>query len=113
MGSKSSNFGWFLIYFLVTYASLHIILALTIFIISKLEQRFNCVCVCRGYRNRYICIPLYCIYRNIRNNTIIVPQKNIEFYSSEDEYCNKTGHIIVIYPNNKKYIGVESTSHII
>ena len=112
MGSKSSNYVWVVIYVLVTYASLHIIIAMTKLIIGKLEQRFNCDCVCRGYRNRYICIPLYFICRSRRNNTLIIPIKKIEFYT-EIEYCNKTGHIIVIYPNNQKYIGVRSISQMV
>ena len=113
MGSKSSDFVWIFIYVLVIGASLHIIICLTIIIISKLEQRFNCNCVCRGYRTRYISIPLYFICRssNRINNTLIVPLKKIEFYT-EKEYCNKTGNIIIIYPNNIKYIGFKSITNV-
>ena len=88
MESEISNFILNFVYVLVICAPLLLILSLTILKICKLEQRLNCNCICRRRRN----------------NTIIVPLKKIEFYK-ENEYCNKTGNIIIIYPNNIKYIG--------
>jgi hypothetical protein len=55
---------------------------------------------------------VYFICRRRINNTIIVPIKKIELYS-EGDYCNKTGNIIIIYPNNKKYVGVRSISQMV
>jgi hypothetical protein len=106
MRSDSSNFVWSIIYVLVICSPLLFILTLTLFKICKLEQRLNCNFVCIGYRNRYVFIPLYLTCRSRRNNTIIVPLKKIELYT-ENEFCNETGNVIIIYPNNIKYIGIK------
>ena len=105
MTNDSSNF-LSLIYVLIICAPLLFVLTLTLLKIFKLEHRLNCNFLCRGYRDRYVCIPLYLICRSRRNNTIIVPLKKIELYT-ENEYCNKTGNVIIIYPKNIKYIGIK------
>ena len=81
-----TDLSWTIIYFLIIIISIKIIILLIIIIIDNCENRLNCICVCRGYRNRYICIPVYFICRRRINNTIIVPIKKIELYTDNQSY---------------------------
>ena len=101
---------WIIIFVLISIMILLFLSIFIIFCIIYIQNRFDIIFVCRGLRlcNNRLIIPLFCIYRHNRNNnnnlTKIIP---VKIYSDK-EYCERTGNILIIDPNNNISIGVNN-----
>ena len=100
---------WIIIFILVSCVSLIFILCLLCSILDFLENKFNIICVCVGWRfNNNFIIPLFCACRDRTNyySSVKIVPKIIPKLITEEEYINETGNLIIENPNKDKVIGI-------